>query len=75
MEYTFLKTFSLHFVFKRFYSNQFIIAFRKFKFFLHMYVVILCRFQKQQFALSTSLNYTDVTAVHLEIYTVQHVPV
>lgn len=28
----------------------------------------ICMFQKQQFALSTSLNYADVTAVHLEIY-------
>lgn len=41
--------------------QQFIINFRKFKKNVHM-------FQKQQFALSTSLNYTDVTAVHLEIY-------
>lgn len=62
MQYTFLKTFSLHYVFKRFYSNLFIIDFKKLE---KMYI---CMFQKQQFALSTSLNYADVTDVHLEIY-------
>lgn len=61
MEYTFLKTFSLHYVFKRFYRNLLLTLGNLKK----MYI---CMFQKQQFALSTSLNYTDVTAVHLEIY-------